>query len=134
MQISDAFRIESINHFDLSDDGEFMLVYGDQHAPLALHHSVLQPLLAGTANAIGCSERIRQKVRHSRFMMHCEAWEIGTTPNGDSLVMTFHMPGRAQLSFLLEIQQIPHLMEVLASVMTVVQAPQARREGDKRLQ
>jgi hypothetical protein len=91
------------------------MLQSNQSDPTALHGFVMHELLAAVSNAIGLSERIRHKKQSVKFAMPCEAWEIGKdagkTPH---LVMTFRLPGGAELSFKVPRSQTRHMTDALA--------------------
>ncbi|MGI4861191.1 MAG: hypothetical protein ACRYHA_30510 [Janthinobacterium lividum] len=111
----DAFVVESVRHFEISQDGQNFVVHSNQASTLTLHHSVLQAMLVATAHAIGVSERIRCRDRRARYTMQCESWEVSRGDPDGELVLTFFIRGRAELSFSLDDRQLPRLIEVLAA-------------------
>ncbi|MCP3723276.1 hypothetical protein M3I53_09035 [Paraburkholderia sp. CNPSo 3272] len=115
MSSSPALAIHSLRDFELTADGQYLMVNGSQPDSVALHCSVMHELLAALSNAIGRSERIRHKTASVKFTMPCEAWEIGREP-GDvqHLVVSFRLPGGAELSFRLQPAQAVHMTEVLS--------------------
>ena len=110
-----ALAIDSLHGFELTEDGQYLMLQSNQPDRIALHCSVMHQLLAAVSNAIGWSERIRQKKQSVKFAMPCEAWEIGKDA-GDAphLVMTFRLSGGAELSFQVPRSQARHMTEVLA--------------------
>ncbi|CAG9248499.1 conserved hypothetical protein [Paraburkholderia unamae] len=115
MSSSPALAIHSLHDFELTADGQYLMVNGNQPNSVALHCSVMHELLAALSNAIGRSERIRQKTASVKFTMPCEAWEIGRE-SGDvpHLVVSFRLPGGAELSFRLHPAQAAHMTEVMS--------------------
>jgi hypothetical protein len=115
MSSSTALAIDSLSGFELTEDGQYLMVNSNQPDAVAVHCSVMHELLAALSNAIGRSERIRQKTASVKFAMPCEAWEVGRE-SGDvqHLVMSFRLPGGAELSFRLHPAQAAHMTEVLS--------------------
>ncbi|WP_028224328.1 hypothetical protein [Paraburkholderia ferrariae] len=115
MSSSTALAIDSLSGFELTADGQYLMLNSNQPEPVALHCSVMHELLAALSNAIGRSERIRQKAAGAKFAMPCEAWEIGRESGTvQHLVMSFRLPGGAELSFRLHPSQAAHMTEVLS--------------------
>ncbi|WP_322014782.1 hypothetical protein [Paraburkholderia sp. J12] len=115
MSSSTALAIDSLSGFELTADGQYLMLNSNQPEPVALHCSVMHELLAALSNAIGRSERIRQKTAGVKFAMPCEAWEIGRESGTvQHLVMSFRLPGGAELSFRLHPSQAAHMTEVLS--------------------
>jgi hypothetical protein len=115
MSSQPAFAIESLEGFELTADGQYLMLKSNQPDRIALHCSVMHELLAAVANAIGWSERIRSKKKSVKFAMPCEAWEIGKDSGGSpNLVVTFRLPGGAELSFRMNSSQAAQMTEVLA--------------------
>ena len=56
-----ALAIHSLHSFELTGDGQYLMLKGNQPDRIALHYSVMHELLAAISNAIGWSERVRQK-------------------------------------------------------------------------
>jgi len=115
MSSSTALAIDSLRGFELTEDGQYLMVNSNQPDAIALHCSVMHELLAALSNAIGHSERIRQKTASVKFAMPCEAWEVGRESGAvQHLVMSFRLPGGAELSFRLHPAQAAHMTEVLS--------------------
>ncbi|MFD1561327.1 hypothetical protein ACFSHT_37745 [Paraburkholderia silviterrae] len=132
MSTSTSLAIDSLRGFELSADGQYLMVNGNQPDSVALHCSVMHELLAALSNAIGCSERIRHKAASVKFAMPCEAWEVGRESGAvQHLVMSFRLPGGAELSFRLHPAQAAHMTEVL-TLATGLATP--RRPGRARMQ
>ncbi|HEY3598965.1 MAG TPA: hypothetical protein VGL08_15800 [Paraburkholderia sp.] len=110
-----AFAIDSLHGFELTEDGQYLLLKSNQPDRIALHCSVMHELLAALSNAIGSSERIRHKKKSVKFAMPCEAWALGKDAGGKPyLIFTFRLPGGAELSFQMHRSQAAHMTEVLA--------------------
>jgi hypothetical protein len=121
-----ALAIHSLRDFELTADGQYLMVNSNQPDSVAVHCSVMHELLAALSNAIGRSERIRQKTASVKFTMPCEAWEIGQESGAvKHLVVSFRLPGGAELSFRLHPAQAAHMTEVLSLVtgMAAVSRP-----------
>ncbi|WP_434112293.1 hypothetical protein [Paraburkholderia caffeinilytica] len=112
-----ALEIHSLNSFELTADGQYLMFKGNQPEVIALHYSVMHELLAALSNAIGWSQRVRRKKDDMKFAMPCEAWAIGGDKNESShLVLTFRLPGGAELSFRMHRAEARHMTEVLSLV------------------
>jgi hypothetical protein len=110
-----AVAIDSFKGFELTEDGQYLILNSNQPDRIALHCSVMHELLAALSNAIGSSERIRHKKKSVKFAMPCEAWALGKDAGGKPyLIFTFRLPGGAELSFQLHRSQAAHMTEVLA--------------------
>jgi hypothetical protein len=110
-----GIAIDSLHGFELTEDGQYLLLKSNQPDRIALHCSVLHELLAALSNAIGASERIRHKKKNVTFAMPCEAWSLGKDAGGAPyLIFTFRLPGGAELSFQIHRSQASHMTEVLA--------------------
>src|ERR1700760_2417667 len=110
-----AVAIDSLKGFELTADGQYLILNSNQPDRIALHCSVMHELLAALSNAIGSSEGIRHKKKKVKFAMPCEAWALGKDAGGAPyLIFTFRLPGGAELSFQLHRSQAAHLTEVLA--------------------
>lgn len=115
MQPSPVVAINSLHGFELTEDGQYLMLKSNQPDRIALHCSVMHELLAALSNAIGSSERIRHKKRNMTFAMPCESWALGKDAGGAPyLIFTFRLPGGAELSFQLHRSQAVHMTEVLA--------------------
>jgi hypothetical protein len=71
-----AFTIDSLHGFELTEDGQYLMLKSNQPDRIALHYSVMHELLAALSNAIGWSERVRNKKQSVKFTMPCEAWHL----------------------------------------------------------
>jgi hypothetical protein len=132
MSSSRALAIDSLRGFELTADGQYLMLNSNQPDSVALHCSVMHELLAALSNAIGRSERIRHKAASVKFAMPCEAWEIGRESGAvEHLVVSFRLPGGAELSFRLHPAQAAHMTEVLSLVTGLATV---RRPGGVRVQ
>jgi hypothetical protein len=112
-----SLAIDSVRGFELTGDGQYLMLKANQTSSIALHCSVMHELLAALSNAIGVSERIRSKKKGVKFAMPCEAWEIGKDAGAAAhLILTFRLPGGAELSFRMQRTEAAHMTEVLALV------------------
>lgn len=110
-----GLAIDSLHGFELTEDGQYLMLNSNQPDRIALHCSVMHELLAALSNAIGSSQRIRHKKASMKFTMPCEAWEIGKEAGAEqNLVVSFRLPGGAELSFRLHPTQAKQLTEVLS--------------------
>ena len=109
-----ALAINAIYGFELTEDGQYLKLTSDQPRAIAVHCSVMHPMLAALAHAIGHSERIRNKEHSTKFAMPCDAWEIGQDRSGKYLFFSYRLPGGAELSFRVHRSQAVHMTEVLA--------------------
>ncbi|WP_321888811.1 hypothetical protein [Paraburkholderia bannensis] len=122
--MSTTLAIDSVSGFELTADGQYLLVSSNHPERVAVHCSVMHEMLAALSSAIGRSACIRQSTRSIKFAMPCEAWEIGrATGAAQDLVMSFRLPGGAELAFRLLPAQAAHMTEGL-SVATGLAAPQ----------
>ncbi|KGE08612.1 hypothetical protein LA03_20255 [Burkholderia gladioli] len=95
-----SYSIDALHGFELTEDGQYLMLNSNQPDRIALHCSVMHELLAALSNAIGSSERIRHKQRGVKFVMPCEAWTVGRDAGGaPDLILSFRLPGGAELSF-----------------------------------
>ncbi|HTH59693.1 MAG TPA: hypothetical protein VL689_06005 [Paraburkholderia sp.] len=116
-----GLAIDSLRSFELTEDGEYLMLNSNQPDRIALHCSVMHQLLAALSNAIGSSQRIRHKTASVKFAMPCEAWEIGQEAgSAQNVVVSFRLPGGAELSFRLHAKQATHMTEVLSLVTGLV--------------
>jgi hypothetical protein len=122
MDKSSEFAIKSIRALELSPDGQYLLIHGDQPTA-ALHRSVLNNLLIALPNAIECAERVIQKNADVGFALHCQGWEIGKIGGTPDIVIRFWLGGEAGISFMVPRGQIPHLQHALAAIANLETAP-----------
>jgi hypothetical protein len=112
-----AVAIHSLHSFELTGDGQYLMVKGNQPDSIALHYSVMHELLAAISNAIGWSARVRQQTDDVKFAMPCEAWAVGKDKGESShLLLSFRLPGGAELSFRMHRAEVRHMTEVLSLV------------------
>jgi hypothetical protein len=112
-----ALAIHSLHSFELTGDGQYLMLKGNQPDSIALHYSIMHELLAAISNAIGWSARVRQEKNDVKFAMPCEAWAIGKDKGeATHLVLTFRLPGGAELSFRMHRADARHMTEVLSLV------------------
>jgi hypothetical protein len=112
-----ALKIHSLNSFELTADGQYLMCKGNPPEVIALHYSVMHELMAAISNAIGWSQRVRQKRDDVKFAMPCEAWAIGGDKGESShLVLSFRLPGGAELSFRMHRTDARRMTEVLSLV------------------
>ncbi len=91
-----SYSIDALHGFELTEDGQYLMLNSNQPDRIALHCSVMHELLAALSNAIGSSERIRHKQRGVKFVMPCEAWTVGRDAGGaPDLILSFRLPGGA---------------------------------------
>lgn len=112
-----AVAIHSLHSFELTGDGQYLMLKGNQPDSIALHYSVMHELLAAISNAIGWSARVRQQNDDVKFAMPCEAWAVGKDKGESShLLLSFRLPGGAELSFRMPRAEVRHMTEVLSLV------------------
>ncbi len=110
-----AYSIDALHGFELTEDGQYLMLNSNQPDRIALHCSVMHALLAALSNAIGSSERIRHKQRSVKFVMPCEAWTVGRdAASAHDLILSFRLPGGAELSFQIERALAGQMADVLA--------------------
>jgi hypothetical protein len=121
-----ALAIHSLHSFELTGDGQYLMLKGNQPDSIALHYTVMHELLAAISNAIGWSERVRQKKDDVKFAMPCEAWAVGKDKGEASdLLLTFRLPGGAELSFRMHRADARHMTEVLSLVTGLAKVNEA---------
>jgi hypothetical protein len=114
-----ALAIHSLHSFELTGDGQYLMLKGNQPNSIALHYSVMHELLAAISNAIGWSARVRENKDNVKFTMPCEAWAVGkdkAESDSTHLVLSFRLPGGAELSFRMHRADARHMTEVLSLV------------------
>lgn len=125
-----ALAIHSLHSFELTGDGQYLMLKGNQPDSIALHYSVMHELLAAISNAIGWSARVREKKDDVKFAMPCEAWAVGKDKGESShLLLSFRLPGGAELSFRMHRADARHMTEVLSLVtgLAKVDGPRSAR-------
>ncbi|MDE1181936.1 hypothetical protein [Paraburkholderia sp.] len=114
MALQRGVVVHSLRDFELTPDGQYLLVNSNHSKQIALHCSVMQGLLAAIAHAIGRSERIRQRDTHGKVAMPCEGWELGIqAQDASQTVLSFRIPGGAELSFRLSEAQAREMGSLL---------------------
>ncbi|MEM5342145.1 hypothetical protein [Paraburkholderia azotifigens] len=107
--------VDSITDLQLSEDGLYLLLHGNQPTT-AIHRSVLDHLLVALPNAIEHSDRVINKNDHMAFAYQSYGWEIGRLNGTEVAVLRFRLAGNMGLSFSLPLEQIPPLIEALSGV------------------
>jgi hypothetical protein len=123
------FVLNSISDMQLTADGQYLLIHGDQPTA-ALHRSVLQDLLVALPNAIEHADRVAHADREMGFALHCQGWEVGRLNGMETVVIRFRLSGNAGLSFSLPVGQIPYLLQALGGAAGMSDM----RAGDVTLQ
>ncbi|MGF6569168.1 hypothetical protein SAMN05443245_1902 [Paraburkholderia fungorum] len=106
------FMLNSISDMQLTADGQYLLIHGNQPTA-AVHRSVLQDLLVALPNAIEHADRVAHNDREMGFALHCQGWEVGRLNGQETIVIRFRLSGTAGLSFSLPAGQIPYLLQAL---------------------
>ncbi|MEX3672230.1 hypothetical protein [Paraburkholderia phenoliruptrix] len=124
-----TFMLNSITGMQLTADGQYLLIHGDQPTA-ALHRSVLNDLLVALPNAIEHADRAAHNGRETGFALHCQGWEVGRLDGMGMVVIRFRLSANAGLSFSLPAGQIPYLLQALGGVVAAGEA----RASDVTLQ
>lgn len=106
------FMLNSISDMQLTADGQYLLIHGNQPTA-AVHRSVLKDLLVALPNAIEHSDRVAHDNQDMGFALHCQGWEVGRLNGLETVVIRFRLSGSAGLSFSLPAGQIPYLLQAL---------------------
>ncbi|MBN3755645.1 hypothetical protein G3N95_22070 [Paraburkholderia sp. Tr-20389] len=107
--------VDSITDLQLTEDGRYLLLHGNQPMT-AIHRSVLDHLLVALPNAIEQSDRVITRNDHTAFAYQSYGWEIGRLNGTEVAVIRFRLAGNMGLSFSLPLEQIPPLIEALTGV------------------
>ncbi|HWT38540.1 MAG TPA: hypothetical protein VN289_19795 [Paraburkholderia sp.] len=129
MSESTTHVVESITDLQLTEDGLYLLLQGNQPTT-AIHRSVLDHLLVALPNAIEHSDRVINKNDHMAFAYQSYGWEIGRLNGTDVAVLRFRLGGNMGLSFSLPLEQIPPLIEALSGVAESAGAAMAQVKSD----
>jgi len=124
-----AFLLNSITDMQLTADGQYLLIHGNQPTA-ALHRSVLNDLLVALPNAIEHADRVAHNDQQMGFALQCQGWEVGRLNGMGMVVIRFHLSANAGLSFSLPADQIPYLLQALGGVV----AAEEPRAGGTTLQ
>jgi len=124
-----TFMLDSITGMQLTADGQYLLIHGNQPTA-ALHRSVLNDLLVALPNAIEHADRVAHDGQERGFALHCQGWEVGRLEGMGMVVIRFRLSANAGLSFSLPAEQIPHLLHALGGVVAANEA----RASDATLQ
>lgn len=117
------FMLNSISGMQLTADGQYLLIHGNQPTA-AVHRSVLKDLLVALPNAIEHADRVAHDNQEMGFALHCQGWEVGRLDGLETVVIRFRLSGSAGLSFSLPAGQIPYLLQALGGAAGIEQ-PQA---------
>jgi hypothetical protein len=118
------FMLNSISDMQLTADGQYLLIHGNQPTA-AVHRSVLKDLLVALPNAIEHADRVAHDNQEMGFALHCQGWEVGRLNGLETVVIRFRLSGSAGLSFSLPAGQIPYLLQALGGAAGLSQQPQA---------
>ncbi|WMY10367.1 hypothetical protein [Paraburkholderia phenoliruptrix] len=111
-----TFMLNSITGMQLTADGQYLLIHGDQPTA-ALHRSVLNDLLVALPNAIEHADRVAHNGQETGFALHCQGWEVGRLEGMGTVVIRFRLSANAGLSFSLPAGQIRYLLQALGGVV-----------------
>lgn len=92
------FLLNSITDMQLTADGQYLLIHGNQPTA-ALHRSVLNDLLVALPNAIEHADRVIHNNQEMGFALHCQGWEVGRLNGMGMVVIRFRLSASAGLSF-----------------------------------
>lgn len=120
-----AVPINSIEGYQVTEDGNHMLLKTDFPPTLAIHESALLPLLT---SVIACIGQTTAKKGEERPVFSAQWWEFGVSPDGQSLILSFRLQGGANFSFKVHRDQCAHMSEVL-SVIAQGESNQSRTGG-----
>jgi hypothetical protein len=109
------FMLNSISDMQLTSDGQYLLIHGNQPTA-ALHRSVLEELLVALPNAIEHADRAAHRDKEMGFALHCQGWEVGRLNGLETVMIRFRLSANAGLSFSLPAGEIPHLLRALGGV------------------
>ncbi|WP_109480820.1 hypothetical protein [Paraburkholderia sp. C35] len=121
--------VNSIADLQMTEDGMYLLIHGNQPAT-AIHRSVLDQLLVALPNAIEHSDRIINGNAHTAFAYQSYGWEIGRLNGTQTAVIRFRLAGNMGISFSLPCEQIAPLIEALNGVAASVGATVAPVRSD----
>ena len=107
--------VNSITDLQMTEDGMYLLIHGNQPVT-AIHRSVLDQLLVALPNAIEHSDRIINNNEHMAFAFQSYGWEIGRLNGTQTAVIRFRLAGNMGISFSLPCEQIAPLIEALNGV------------------
>ena len=124
-----TFTLNSITEMQLTADGQYLLIHGNQPTA-ALHRSVLNDLLVALPNAIEHADRVLHNNQELGFALQCQGWEVGRLNGMEVVVIRFRLSATAGLSFSLPAEQIPYLLQALGGVA----GPSETRANDVTLQ
>ncbi|MFB9122093.1 hypothetical protein E2553_03030 [Paraburkholderia dipogonis] len=134
MSDASTFMLDSITDMQLTADGQYLLIHGNQPTA-ALHRSVLNDLLVALPNAIEHADRMLHNDQEMGFALHCQGWEVGRLDGMEMVVIRFRLSGSAGLSFSLPAGQIPYLLQALGGAAGVNAAGASEsRSNDMTLQ
>jgi hypothetical protein len=114
-----AIGVTSFEGEDISSDGQlglFRFLSGETEVVLAIPHEQLISLMAGISNVSGKGRRVRTQNPTGRHVFPCERWAFGLTPDQRHLVLSFRVPGGAELSFQVSRTTIPAMRETLQTM------------------
>ncbi|MDT8837135.1 hypothetical protein ParKJ_06910 [Paraburkholderia fungorum] len=126
-----TFVLNSISDMQLTADGQYLLIHGNQPTA-ALHRSVLNDLLVALPNAIEHADRVIHNDREMGFALRCQGWEVGRLHGMEMVVIRFRLSGSAGLSFSLPAEQIPHLLQALGGAANAASAAGEASEAGAR--
>lgn len=114
-----AIVITSFEGSNVSDDGGhglFKFKSDTSELILAIPNELLMPVMAGISNSSGKSAKILNKDPNVKHIFPCEWWEFGPKPDSTSIIMSFKMPGGAEMSFEIGQSSISNMIEVLQNL------------------
>ncbi|ACC72632.1 hypothetical protein PPMP20_26265 [Paraburkholderia phymatum] len=124
-----AHVVNSISDLQMTEDGLYLLIHGNQPMT-AIHRSVLDQLLVALPNAIEHSDRITSGNAQTAFAYQSYGWEIGRLNGTQTAVIRFRLAGNMGISFSLPCEQIAPLIEALNGVAASAGATVAQVTSD----
>lgn len=111
-----AIPVNHIEGYNVSDDGEHMLLKTDLPSVLAFNEAILHSLLTSVVGAIGRSEKIKGIPKEQKRVFNVDWWEFGLSQDKEHLILSFRLGDGAQLSFRVHPDVATHMRDVLSSI------------------
>jgi len=106
-----------------SDDGQFVVItFALQNGcdlTLALPVNNAVNLMALNAAAIGHAAKIQTKNSEEIYMFPVHWWKIGTHEGNGAVVLTYRLPGGAEIAFQVSPDAASHMHTVLGEILKV---------------
>jgi hypothetical protein len=88
----------------------------DQELVLAIPADLLMSLMASLSQACGQAARIQNKDQAIKHVFPCDWWEFGFSPDAQSLLLSFRLPGGMEMSFQVHRDRLPQMRETLSAM------------------